>query len=109
MSEFGMRPISIKTPATGSTSVVLPVAGVFIEIGLIPNSDMVKDLVLLNKNDEIVVSYDCSTSLPGIFAAGDVTTVPEKQIIVAAGEGAKAAISAYKYILKEGEHAETSY
>ncbi len=91
------------------SSVVLPVAGVFIEIGLIPNSDMVKDLVLLNKNDEIVVSYDCSTSLPGVFAAGDVTTVPEKQIIVAAGEGAKAAISAYKYILKEGEHAETSY
>ncbi|HEX7515392.1 MAG TPA: FAD-dependent oxidoreductase, partial [archaeon] len=73
------------------SSIVLPVAGVFIEIGLIPNSEMVKDLVLLNKNEEIVVSYDCSTSLPGVFAAGDVTTVPEKQIIVAAGEGAKAA------------------
>ncbi|MGZ4926263.1 MAG: NAD(P)/FAD-dependent oxidoreductase [Halobacteriota archaeon] len=91
------------------SSITLPVAGIFIEIGLIPNSDIVKDLVLFNKNNEIVVSYDCSTSLPGIFAAGDVTTVPEKQIIVAAGEGAKAAISAYKHLLKEGEHAITGY
>ena len=90
-------------------SVTLPVAGIFIEIGLIPNSDIVKDLVLLNDDDEIVVSCDCSTSLPGVFAAGDVTTVPEKQIIVAAGEGAKAAISAYKYLLKEGEHAVIGY
>ncbi|MGZ4893925.1 MAG: NAD(P)/FAD-dependent oxidoreductase [Halobacteriota archaeon] len=91
------------------SSVTLPVSGVFIEIGLTPNSDMVKGLILLNKNDEIVVSCDCSTSLPGVFAAGDVTNVPEKQIIVAAGEGAKAAISAYKYLLKAGAHAETSY
>jgi NADH-dependent peroxiredoxin subunit F len=91
------------------SSVTLPVAGIFIEIGLIPNSAVVKDLVSLNKNDEIIVSCDCSTSLPGVFAAGDVTTVPEKQIIVAAGEGAKAAISAYKYLLKEGEHAAIGY
>jgi alkyl hydroperoxide reductase subunit F len=89
--------------------VTLQVEGIFIEIGLIPNSDIVKDLVLFNKQDEIIVSCDCSTSLPGLFAAGDVTTVPEKQIIVAAGEGAKAAISAYKYLLKEGEHAVTGY
>jgi alkyl hydroperoxide reductase subunit F len=47
--------------------------------------------------------------MPGIFAAGDVTTVPEKQIIVAAGEGAKAAISAYKYLLKEGQYAAVGY
>ena len=91
------------------SSVTLPVAGIFIEIGLIPNSAVVKGLVSLNKNDEIIVSCDCSTSLPGVFAAGDVTTVPEKQIIVAAGEGAKAAISAYKYLLKEGEHAVIGY
>jgi NADH-dependent peroxiredoxin subunit F len=91
------------------SSVTLPVAGIFIEIGLIPNSAVVKGLVSLNKNDEIIVSCDCSTSLPGVFAAGDVTTVPEKQIIVAAGEGAKAAISAYKYLLKEGEHAAIGY
>jgi NADH-dependent peroxiredoxin subunit F len=91
------------------SSVTLPVAGIFIEIGLIPNSAVVKGLVSLNKNDEIIVSCDCSTSLPGVFAAGDVTTVPEKQIIVAAGEGAKAAISAYKYLLNEGEHAVIGY
>jgi len=89
--------------------VSLPVTGIFIEIGLIPNSDVVKDLVTLNENGEIIVSYNCSTSVPGIFAAGDVTTVPEKQIIVAAGEGAKAAISAYKYLLKEGQHAVVGY
>ncbi len=83
----------------------LAVAGVFIEIGLIPNSDLVKELVLLSEANEIVVSCDCTTNIPGVFAAGDVTTVPEKQIIVAAGEGAKAAISAYKYLLSEGEHA----
>lgn len=91
------------------SSVTLPVAGIFIEIGLIPNSAVVKGLVSLNKNDEIIVSCDCSTSLPGVFAADDVTTVPEKQIIVAAGEGAKAAISAYKYLLNEGEHAVIGY
>jgi alkyl hydroperoxide reductase subunit F len=89
--------------------VKLPVSGIFIEIGLAPNSGIVKGLVLLNKLDEIIVSCDCSTSLPGMFAAGDVTTVPEKQIIVAAGEGAKAAISAYKYLLKEGQEAVVGY
>jgi alkyl hydroperoxide reductase subunit F len=89
--------------------VSLPVTGIFIEIGLIPNSDVVRDLVTLNENGEIVVSHNCATSMPGIFAAGDVTTVPEKQIIVAAGEGAKAAISAYKYLLKEGQHAAVGY
>jgi len=85
--------------------MTLQVAGIFIEIGLIPNSELVKDFALLNKDDEIVVGCDCTTSIPGLFAAGDVTTVPEKQIIVAAGEGAKAAISAYKYILQERPHA----
>ena len=77
--------------------------GIFVEIGLIPNSHMVKDLVALNQDSEIIVGCDCSTSLPGVFGAGDVTSVPEKQIIVAAGEGAKAAISAYKYLLRGGE------
>jgi alkyl hydroperoxide reductase subunit F len=103
-----LRSAMLRNPSDGS-SVTLPVAGIFVEIGLIPNSAVVKDLVSLNKNDEIIVSCDCSTSLPGVFAAGDVTTVPEKQIIVAAGEGAKAAISAYKYLLNEGEHAVIGY
>jgi len=85
--------------------MTLQVAGIFIEIGLIPNSELVKDFALLNNDYEIVVGCDCTTSVAGLFAAGDVTTVPEKQIIVAAGEGAKAAISAYKYILQERPHA----
>jgi len=78
---------------------MLPVSGVFIEVGLIPNSQFVKDLVELNQAQEIIVNCNCETSVKGIFAAGDVTTVPEKQIIVAAGEGAKAALSAYKYLM----------
>jgi alkyl hydroperoxide reductase subunit F len=80
----------------------VPLSGIFIEIGLIPNSDLVKDFVALNQDREIIVGCDCSTNVPGVYGAGDVTSVPEKQIIVAAGEGAKAAISAYKYLLKRG-------
>lgn len=78
---------------------VLPVSGVFIEIGLIPNSEFVKDIVALNQAQEIIVNCKCETNIPGIFAAGDVTSVPDKQIIIAAGEGAKAALSAYKYLI----------
>ena len=74
-----------------------PVEGVFIEIGLIPNSDLI-DFVEKNEYGEIVVNCMDETSHPGIFAAGDVTSVPEKQIIVAAGEGSKAALSAFKYL-----------
>lgn len=75
--------------------------GIFVEIGLSPNSSFVKDLVDINKSGEIIIDSKCLTSIPGIFAAGDVTSVPFKQIIIAAGEGAKAALSAADYILKE--------
>jgi len=78
---------------------ILPVGGVFIEIGLIPNSKFAKDIVKLNHLQEIEVDCECKTNIDGIFAAGDVTSVPEKQIIVAAGEGAKAALSAYRYLI----------
>ena len=76
----------------------LDVTGVFIEIGLSPNSDMVKDLVKLNRYGEVPVNCSCETEIPGLFAAGDVTTVPEKQIVIAAGEGAKAALQAHRYL-----------
>ena len=76
----------------------LAVGGVFIEIGLVPNSDAVQGLVKLNKRGEIIVTPRNETSLPGFFAAGDVTDVPEKQIIIAAGEGAKAALQAHRYL-----------
>ncbi len=76
----------------------LEVGGIFIEIGLEPNSEAVKSLVELNKWGEIIVTPRNETSVPGLYAAGDVTDVPEKQIIVAAGEGAKAALQAHRYL-----------
>lgn len=76
----------------------LDVTGVFIEIGLIPNSESVKGLVTLNKAGEIPVDCQSETGVPGLFAAGDVTTVPEKQIVISAGEGAKAALRAHRYL-----------
>jgi alkyl hydroperoxide reductase subunit F len=76
----------------------LEVGGIFIEIGLIPNSDLVKELVTLNRLGEIEVNCGNETGVPGFFAAGDVTSVPDKQIVVAAGEGAKAALQAHRYL-----------
>jgi len=76
----------------------LDVTGVFIEIGLVPNSDPIKGLVELNKWGEVPVTPSCETPVTGLYAAGDVTDVPEKQIIVAAGEGAKAALQAHRYL-----------
>ncbi len=76
----------------------LEVTGVFIEIGLVPNSESVKGLVELNKWGEVPVTPSSETTVPGLYAAGDVTDVPEKQIIVAAGEGAKAALQAHRYL-----------
>ncbi len=78
----------------------LPVQGVFVEIGLIPNSEFAKELEK-NELGEIKVNCQTETSLPGIFAAGDVTDVLEKQIIVAAGEGAKAALMAFRYLARQ--------
>lgn len=78
----------------------LLVQGVFLEIGLAPNTDAVKGLIELNGQGEIPVQRDQSTTVPGFFAAGDVTDEPQKQIVVAAGAGAKAALSAYDYVLK---------
>ncbi len=76
----------------------LEVGGVFIEIGLMPNSESVKELVELNKWGEVPINCSCETAIPGLYAAGDVTDVPEKQIIIAAGEGAKAALQAHRYL-----------
>jgi len=79
---------------------ILPVQGVFVEIGSIPNSEIV-DFVEKNQGGEIIVNCACETSFPGLFAAGDVTNVPEKQIIIAAGEGCKAALSAFRYLSRK--------
>ena len=76
----------------------LPVSGVFVEIGLMPNSDAVKQLLPLNEAGEVPVNCSSETGVPGLYAAGDVTTVPEKQILVAAGEGVKAILQAHRYL-----------
>ena len=76
----------------------LDVTGVFIEIGLVPNSEAVRGLLELNKAGEVPISCSCETTIAGLFAAGDVTNIPEKQIVVAAGEGAKAALQAHRYL-----------
>lgn len=75
----------------------LSVGGIFVEIGLIPNSEFVKE-VEKNQLGEIKVNFRNETNLPGVFAAGDITDVAEKQIIIAAGEGAKACLSAFRYL-----------
>ncbi len=76
----------------------LNVGGVFVEIGLMPNSDLVKGLVALNDLGEVIVNNANETSVRGLLAAGDVTNIPEKQIVIAAGEGAKAVLTAHRYL-----------
>jgi thioredoxin reductase (NADPH) len=78
----------------------LDIDGIFVEMGYVTRTDIVKDLVQLDGNKEIIVDKHCSTSTKGIFAAGDVTDVPYKQAIISAGQGAIAALSAYNYLQK---------
>jgi NADH-dependent peroxiredoxin subunit F len=86
---------------TGDKAKDIPVGGIFVEIGSIPASEFVMG-VEKNKDGEITVNCSCETNIPGIFAAGDVTNVFAKQIIVACGEGAKAAIAAFDYVNRTG-------
>ncbi|MDP1658245.1 MAG: alkyl hydroperoxide reductase subunit F [Methylotenera sp.] len=74
---------------------------VFVQIGLLPNSDWLKGTLNLSKFGEIEINHHNATSLPGVFAAGDVTTTPYKQIIIAMGEGAKAALGAFDYLIRQ--------
>jgi alkyl hydroperoxide reductase subunit F len=92
--------VTVESAKTKESKDII-VQGVFIEIGLIPNSDFAKGLVRRTDKGEIIVDCMCNTNVPGIFAAGDVTTVPEKQISIAIGEGSKAALAAYKYLLTQ--------
>ena len=74
--------------------------GVFVQIGLVPNTEWLKGVVELSKSGEIIVDAKGQTSVPGVFAAGDVTTVPFKQIIIATGDGAKAALGAFDHLMR---------
>ena len=91
--------ITIRDRETGEQSSI-GVTGVFVEIGLIPNTSFAKGVVKLNGKGEIMVNCLCETDVNCIFAAGDVTNVPEKQIAVAAGEGAKAALGVSEYLMR---------
>jgi len=71
-----------------------------VQIGLVPNTEWLKGTLELSKHGEIIVDAKGATSLPGVFAAGDATTVPYKQIIIATGDGAKAALSAFDYLMR---------
>ena len=84
---------------------LLNVGGVFVEIGSVPNSDIVKDLVELDRYGQIMIdSKHATTSHPGIFAAGDITDDPYKQNNISAGDAVKAALAAYSYLLKRDQH-----
>jgi alkyl hydroperoxide reductase subunit F len=76
---------------------------VYIQVGLVPNTEFCQDLLDLNGKGEIVIGPDCSTSAAGVFACGDVTTAFGKRIIIASGEGAKAALNAKRYLARERE------
>ena len=78
----------------------LPLAGVFVQIGLVPNTEFLKGTVELSRYGEIMVDAKGATNVPGVFAAGDATTTPYKQIIIAVGEGAKAALSAFDHLIR---------
>ena len=91
--------ISFKDRATNEIHHV-ELAGVFVQIGLVPNTEFLKETIELSKFGEIIVDAKGHTNVPGVFAAGDCTTVPYKQIVIAAGEGAKAALSAFDHLIR---------
>jgi len=90
-----------KDRASGTEHAV-ELAGVFVQIGLVPNTEWLKGTVELSKYGEIIVDARGATSVPGVLAAGDATTTPYKQIVIAAGEGAKAALSAFDHLIRHG-------
>ena len=85
------------------TEHAIDLAGVFVQIGLVPNTEWLRGTLELSKYGEIVVDAKGATSVPGVFAAGDATTTPYKQIIIAAGDGAKAALSAFDHLIRHGD------
>jgi alkyl hydroperoxide reductase subunit F len=91
--------LSYKNRTTGD-ELTIELEGIFVQIGLLPNTEWLKGTIELSPRGEIVVDQRGETSIPGIFAAGDVTTVPYKQIVIAVGEGAKASLSAFDHLIR---------
>lgn len=92
--------LEFQSVTTGEVKTV-QVEGVFVEIGIQPNTGLLVDILTTNEKGEIVVDTECRTGLAGVFACGDVTSVPFKQVVVAVGEGSKAALSAYRYLVTQ--------
>jgi len=88
----------LKYKDSNGTEKELAVEGVFVHIGMIPNSALVPDGIEKNNFGEIMVNKNCETNIPGLYAAGDVTDVPHKQIVIAAGMGTCALLSAVNYL-----------
>jgi len=97
----GARVVGLRyTDRRSGTPHELALEGIFVQIGLVPNTEWLKGTLELNRFGEIAIDAKGHTSLPGVFAAGDCTTVPYKQIVIAAGEGAKAALGAFDYLIR---------
>ena len=88
------------TNRTTGASHLIALEGIFLQIGLLPNTDWLKGTAALSERGEIEVDARGQTSIPGVFSAGDVTTVPYKQIIIAMGEGSKAAVGAFDHLIR---------
>jgi len=97
--EKRVEALIVRDRATGEERV-LQVDGVFVEIGYEAKTEFLRGFVQLNERGEVVVDRECRTSQPGVFAAGDVTDIPYKQAVIAAGMGAIAALSAYRYVME---------
>ncbi|MCL1113430.1 MULTISPECIES: alkyl hydroperoxide reductase subunit F [Shewanella] len=92
--------------ATGESKEVI-LAGIFVQIGLVPNTEWLKGVVDMTPRGEIIVDERGQTSIPGVFAAGDVTNTPYKQIIIAMGSGATASLGAFDYLIRHSEETDT--
>ncbi len=100
VGETMVEGVEFKSINTGEVKTI-PVEGVFVEIGIQPSSNLFVDILTTSEKGEILVDSECRTGLAGVFACGDVTSVPYKQVVVAVGEGAKAALSAYNYLITQ--------
>lgn len=100
LGETAVEGLEFKSEATGEIRVV-NVEGVFVEIGIQPNTSLFVDVLTTNARGEILIDTECRTGIAGVFACGDVTNVPYKQVVVAVGEGSKAALSAYHYLINQ--------
>jgi alkyl hydroperoxide reductase subunit F len=90
----------VYTDRGNQESKKIALEGIFVQIGLLPNSDWLKGTLALSKHGEVITDLRGETNIPGVFAAGDVTTVPYKQIIIAMGDGARASLSAFDYLIR---------